>query len=82
MSEAQCKAAACMGGCLADIVVDNVRETAEVVIKLAVNDLLTDEQLEAVIDIATRFELEIKRRREADENLKKLLLRAIPDITA
>ena len=73
MSEQQCKAAACLGGCLDAIVVDNTRELTEVGVKLAVGDLLSIEQLDSLIDLYTRYEAEVKRRTEADLKLRSAL---------
>jgi len=77
MSEQQCKAAACAGGCLDAIVVDNFRELTDVAVTLVANGLLTDEQLSDIIELYTRFENEVERRTEADmkarERLKEIL---------
>ncbi len=77
MSAAACKAAACAGGCLDAIVVDNFRELTDVTVTLAANLLLTDDQLQDIIRLYTNYETEVERRTEADmkarERLKEIL---------
>jgi hypothetical protein len=70
MSEAACKAAICVGGCLDAIVVDNARETAEATRELAANGALSDAQLADLIKLYTDFEKEVDRRAEADRRLR------------
>jgi hypothetical protein len=66
MSNQACKAARCAGQCLAAIVVNKFRELTVVTRELAANGQLTDEQLEGVIALYTRYEGEVERRTEAD----------------
>lgn len=72
MSEQQCKAAACAGGCLDAIVVDNFRELTDVTVTLVANGHLAD-QLDAIIDLYTDFENEVKRRKKADREARSRL---------
>ena len=78
MSEAACKAAICIGGCLDAIVVDNAREVAEAARELASNGQLSDEQLEALTALYTEFEGAVDKRRMQDvrlrEQTKKIIL--------
>lgn len=72
-----CKAAGCAGGCLDAIIVDNFRELTDVAVTLIANEVLTDDQLDDIIELYTRFESEVQRRTEADmkarERLKEIL---------
>lgn len=77
MSQDETKAAACAGGCLDGIVVDNFRELTEVAVTLAANGRLDADQLEDMTVLYTEFETEVRRRkredREAREQLKTIL---------
>lgn len=56
MSEQQCKAAVCGGECLNEMITPRFFQvTAYVVIPLAVNGLLTDDQLDKIIAIYEHF---------------------------
>lgn len=69
MPGGQCKAAACGGGCLDAIVVDNAREMTEVFVKLAASGALSEEQMEAGIDLFSDFEEEEVRRRKRQDRI-------------
>ena len=66
MTDQVCKAASCPGGCLDAIVVDNFRELTEVAIQLVVTGNLSEEQMDDIIDLYTRYEDEVTRRIEVD----------------
>lgn len=69
-----CKAAICSGKCLDGIIVDNFRELTDVTVTLIANELLTDDQLDSIIELFTEFEEEIERRTEADIEAREQLL--------
>lgn len=73
----QCKAALCAGSCLDGIIVDNFRELTDVTVTLTANSLLTDEQMDEIIVLYTRYEGVVENHKKADrearERLKEIL---------
>ncbi len=73
MSEQQCKAAQCIGGCRESMVLPSLRETADVFVNLIAGGSLSEDQYAEIIDVATRFEAEAERRKEVDGEVKAAL---------
>ena len=66
MSEAACKAAACLAQCLYGIINVAVREFVDGISNLAANNQFSDRQNVKLAKLAIEFEKEIERRNKRD----------------
>jgi len=70
MSEQQCKAAFCIGNCREAMVLPSLREAADVLVNLIAGGSLSEDQYGKIIEVATRYEDEVARRKRIDATVR------------
>lgn len=73
MSEAACKTALCVEQCLYAIVDPEFKELAASTANLAANNQLDDDQMAKIVDLFTKFDQEVKRRKRKDKEARAQL---------